>query len=90
MSCQHDGCPAHDSHTARDALNNNYHGHSIGRAGPINLPARSPDLTSPDFSYGVTKEKVHCEIPTTPDNMKARIRNAYASIGRDMLLRTQK
>ena len=89
MWYQHDGCPAHYAHTARDVLNNNYHDRWIGRAGPINWPARSPDLTPPDFFlWGYLKEKVYCEIPTTPDNMKACIRNACARIGRDMLLRT--
>ena len=29
---QHDGCPAHYAHAARDVLNNNYHGRWIGRA----------------------------------------------------------
>ncbi|KAJ4429937.1 hypothetical protein ANN_22141 [Periplaneta americana] len=57
MWYQHDGCPAYYAHTARDVLNNNYHGRWIGRAGPINWPARSPDLTSPDFFlWGYLKE----------------------------------
>ena len=56
---------------------------------PIHWPARSPDLTPPEFLFwGYLKEKVYCEISTTPEHMKECIRNACASIEGDMLLRT--
>ncbi|EZA46439.1 hypothetical protein X777_00158, partial [Ooceraea biroi] len=49
MWFQHDGCPAHYSRRARKVLDRYYNGRWIERSGPINWPARSPDLTSADF-----------------------------------------
>lgn len=90
MWFQHDGCPAHYARTTREVLNQQYHGRWIGRGGPIHWPARSPDLTLADiFLWGYLKQKVYIDKPTTPDNMKERIRNACANIDSTMLLRTQ-
>ncbi|XP_011860699.1 PREDICTED: uncharacterized protein LOC105557910 [Vollenhovia emeryi] len=49
MWFQHDGCPAHYSRISQEVLDRNYPGRWIGRGGPQNWPARSPDLTSADF-----------------------------------------
>ena len=89
MWYQHDGCPAHYAVTSREVLDRNYPGRWIGRGGPVPWPARSPDLTSPDFFlWGHLKGQVYKELPTTPDNMKERIRIACRNINRDVLLRT--
>lgn len=49
MWFQQDGCPAHYTRTARDVLNTEYNGRWIERGGPVHWPARSPNLTPPDF-----------------------------------------
>jgi len=46
---QHDGCSAHHSLIAREILDRKFNGRWIGRGGPVNWPAQSPDLTAPDF-----------------------------------------
>jgi len=87
MWFQHDGCPAHYSVGAREVLDRDFNGRWIGRAGPVNWPARSPDLTSPDFFlWGYLKDKVYKEEPTTRENMIDRIRNACAEIQGDTLI----
>lgn len=86
MWFQHDGCPAHYSAIVREVLNRNYNDCWIGRGGPVNWPARSPDLTSPDFFlWGYLKEKVYTEVPNTRENMVERIRYACAQITPDTL-----
>ncbi|KAL1514398.1 hypothetical protein ABEB36_003659 [Hypothenemus hampei] len=90
MWFQHDGCPAHYSAVAREVLNRNFNGRWIGRFGPVNWPARSPDLTSPDFFlWGYLKDQVYKEIPTTREDMILRIINACANIPEDTLLRCE-
>ncbi|GFU46809.1 uncharacterized protein TNCV_434851 [Trichonephila clavipes] len=49
MWFQHDGAPAHFSADVRSALDTAYPGRWIGRGGPVNWLARSPDLSCPDF-----------------------------------------
>ena len=46
---QHDGAPPHYGHYVRQWLCENFPRKWIGRRGPIEWPARSPDLTPPDF-----------------------------------------
>lgn len=83
---QHDGCPAHFSIQARTVLDQMFNGRWIGRGGPVHWPARSPDLTSPDFFlWGYLKGKVYETIPTTPENMRDRIIRACAEIPAEML-----
>ena len=55
----------------------------IGRGGPVAWPPRSPDLTSP--LWGFVKERVMAVAPTTPDDMKERIRRACTEITTQML-----
>lgn len=87
MWFQHDGCPAHNSAVSREVLNRDYNGRWIGRGGPVHWPARSPDLTSPDFFlWGFLKTKVYQQVSTTRENMIGRIRNACAQIEADTLL----
>lgn len=87
MWFQQDGCPAHFSRQAREILDRNYNNKWIGRGGAVHWPARSPDLTPLDFFlWGFLKEKVYQDLPTTPENMKERIRNACHNIDRNILL----
>lgn len=86
MWFQHDGCPAHYAVIAREVLNREFNGRWIGRGGPVNWPARSPDLTAPDFYlWGYLKNRVYQEVPTTRDNMIERIRSACAQISPDTI-----
>lgn len=83
MWYMHDGAPAHFSLIARNWLNrpNHYANRWIGRGGPINWPARSPDLNPCDFYlWG------HCNalVYTTPiqdvADLRQRIINAFQTI----------
>ncbi|KAJ8915515.1 hypothetical protein NQ315_012396 [Exocentrus adspersus] len=48
---------------------------------------RSPDLTPLDFClWGSIKEKVYQDVPTTPENMMERIRNACRAVNRETLI----
>lgn len=53
MWFQHDGAPPHYSRAVRRHLNTEFPNKWIGRGGPVGWPARSPDLTKPDFFYEV-------------------------------------
>lgn len=87
MWFQHDGCPAHYSAVAREVLNREFNGRWIGRAGPVNWPARSSDFTSLDFFlWGYLKSQVYQEVPTTRETMIQRIGNACAQITPETLL----
>ena len=53
---------------------------------PVAWPPRLPDVTSPDyFLWGFVKECVMAVAPTTPDDMKERIRRACTEITPQML-----
>ncbi|KAJ8980651.1 hypothetical protein NQ317_017577 [Molorchus minor] len=59
----------------------------IGRAGPVNWPASSSDLTSPDFVLrGYLKDKFYKHVQTKREHMIERIRNAWAEVKADTLL----
>jgi hypothetical protein len=49
----HDGAPAHSARAVKNWLNANLENRWIGRNGPVLWPARSPDLNSRDFFYGI-------------------------------------
>lgn len=85
MWYQHDGAPAHYSQEVRH-LNNEYPERWIGRAGPVQWPARSPDLTKLDFFlWGYVKERVYREQVTTREDMMVRVRQAFESINANVL-----
>lgn len=91
MWLQQDGAPAHFSRDVRAYLDGIFPNQWIGRNGPTRWPARSPDLTIPDFFlWGYVKEIVFKEPPTTPMNMQQRIVDAFASISPEMLGRVQR
>lgn len=89
MWIQQDGAPAHYSRIVREFLNHAFPRRWIGRRGPVEWPARSPDLTSPDFFlWGLIKNIVYARQPTTKEDMKQRIRTACRNIQRSTLLAT--
>lgn len=74
---QQDGCPAHNVQIVKEYLDNSFPDSWIGLNGPINWPARSPDLSPLDFFlWGHLKSKIygHYEL-TTLEDLKAAIRN---------------
>ena len=78
---QHDGEPPHYTLRSRQVMNEIFDEKWIGRGGPIPWPPRSPDLTSPDyFLWGFDEEPAMAVAPTTPDDMKERIRRACTKI----------
>ena len=89
MWLQQDGAPSHFARIVRAFLNDHYGNRWISRGGPVNWPAYSPDLTSPDFYlWGVLKTAVFEQQPTTRAHMQDRIRRACAAIPRQTLQNT--
>lgn len=81
MWFQHDGAPAHSIRLVRNYLNDTFQERWIGRSGPINWPAQSPDLTPLDFFLcGHIKNHVYQTTPATFEDIKRRIRPAFRSI----------
>ncbi|KZC05884.1 hypothetical protein WN55_06673 [Dufourea novaeangliae] len=78
---QHDGCPAHYAHVARQVLDRQLPNRWIGRGGEFLWPPRSPNLTPLNyFLWGTLKDMVYREPITTPENMKERIREACSML----------
>lgn len=74
MWFQHDGAPAHYSNDVRLHLNATYGQRWIGRGGPVNWPARSPDLTCLDFCvWGYMKSLVYETPVDSEEELVARI-----------------
>lgn len=70
----HDGAPAHFSVTARRHLDAVYPNRWIGRAGPQNWPARSPDLNPLDFCiWGFLKTLVYVTPVENVEDLRGRI-----------------
>ena len=60
MWFQHDGAPPHFADPVRAAITNTFGNRWIGRGGPVNWPARSPDLSPLDFFlWGYMKTEVY-------------------------------
>jgi len=73
MYFQHDGAP-HFSREVRNFLNSRFPGRWIGRGGPHNWPARSPDLSPLDYCvWGWMKELVYSVKVGTRDTWLGRI-----------------
>jgi len=85
---QQDGANPHWSLIVRDWLNKKFPDRWIGRSGPIKWPARSPDLTPPDFFlWGYLKDIVYKERPSTCEELRTRIEQACEEIDKDMIKR---
>lgn len=91
MWVQLDGAPAHFSLNVRTYLNRKFPEKWIGRGGPNNWPPRSPGLTKMDFFFwGYIKSLVYQTPPMTPEDMKIRIREAFATVTPEMLTNVKK
>ena len=78
---QQDGAPPHYATIVRDSLNAVFFNRWIGRKGPFNWAARSPDLTVLDFwLWGYVKSVVYTAPPRDIEDLKARISSAIVSI----------
>lgn len=78
---QQDGAPPHYARCVREWLDINFHGRWIGRRGPIDWPARSPDLSPMDFFvWGVLKDMVYKEKPRTIPDLRRLINDKFATI----------
>ncbi|GFS61387.1 uncharacterized protein TNCV_3105651 [Trichonephila clavipes] len=74
MWFQHDGSPVHFSADVQSALDTAYPGRWIGRGGPVNWPARSPDLSCLDFFlWGHMKSIVYASSVDSDEAMVAKI-----------------
>ena len=83
---QQDGAPVHFAEVVRAYLDYLLPGKWIGRGGPVAWPARSPDLTPPDFFlWGHLKSVVYNNNPRTIDDLKENIFNACAAITPDTI-----
>ena len=81
---QQDGAPAHYANSVRNLLNEKLPGKWIGRRGPIEWPARSPDLTPLDFFFwGVIKDRVYGEKFTEIESLKAAIAREVSIVNGD-------
>ena len=79
-----DGAPAHYANSVRNLLNEKLPGKWIGRRGPIEWPARSPDLTPLDFFFwGVIKDRVYGEKFTEIESLKAAIAREVSIVNGD-------
>lgn len=85
MYFQQDGAPAHYASSVRSWLNEKFPNRWIGRRGPIEWPARSPDLSPCDFFlWGYLKDKVYQEKSATIAQLRQRIYTACAEISAEM------
>ena len=81
---QQDGAPAHYTKDVRQWLDESFPGCWIGHRGPIEWPARSPDLTLPDFFlWGVLKNAVYANKPRTIDQLKQNIQHEWNQISEE-------
>uniref|UniRef100_A0A2C9L5J0 Tc1-like transposase DDE domain-containing protein n=1 Tax=Biomphalaria glabrata TaxID=6526 RepID=A0A2C9L5J0_BIOGL len=85
---QQDGAPPHYHRDVRAYLDHNVPGQWIGRRGPIEFPARSPDLTPLDFFlWGTVKDVVYKRKLRHLDTLWNEIQAVCAEISVDTLVR---
>ena len=85
---QQDGASAHYSCQVRSWLDRKFPDRWIGRRGPIEWPARSPDLSPPDFFlWGYLKNIVYKDRPPNISALRERIEQACEDIDIDMCRR---
>lgn len=76
-----DGAPPHFARSVRQWLDQNFGTRWIGRRGPIEWPARSPDMTPLDFYlWGHVKQLVFRRRPRNVDDLRQFIRDAISEI----------
>lgn len=82
---QQDGAPPHYSLIVRNWLDQHFTDRWMGRRGPVEWPARSPDLTPPDFFlWGVLKNSVYAHKPKSINELKACIQREWDMISPDI------
>lgn len=83
---QQDGAPAHYAQTIRTYLTETFGHRWVGRGGPIDWPARSPDLNPLDFFlWGYLKRRVYKTKPSCLEQLKQNIVDECRSISADTL-----
>lgn len=81
LTFQQDGAPPHFARPVTDFLNATFPGQWIGRRGPTEWPARSPDLTPLDFFlWGHLKSKIYSTEPESLEDLRQRIVNECRQI----------
>ena len=87
MIFQHDGAPPHITRRVRNALDEAFPNRWIGRGGPFNWPARSPDLTPMDFFFwGHLKQYIYQkEQIQNEEELNDRIHEGLATITNEMI-----
>lgn len=89
MWIQQDGAGVHNARIVTNFLNDRYAQRWIEQNGFVAWPPRSSDLTSPDFYlWGYLKNTVYKTVPTTPEDLKHRIRTACRNISTEVLRKT--
>lgn len=87
---QQDGAPPHFALIVRNYLDQMFPNRWIGRRGPIEWPARSPDLTPLDFFlWGYLKSKVYLTKPNDIEDLQNRIREEIRQITPQVLENVQ-
>lgn len=85
---QQDGATSHTARICMAHLRNMFPGRLVSRHGDFNWPARSPDLTSPDFFlWGYLKARVFNNRPRTLRVLKDNITEEIRAINQEMLQR---
>lgn len=83
---QQDGAPAHNSGVAREFLNTHFPDKWIGTAGPVEWPARSPDLSPLDFYlWGYLKDELYKTRYATVEEMMEKIEDILNGIHHNSL-----
>ena len=83
---QQDNSRVHTANATLDFLRTKFNSNHI--ISKDLYPARSPDLTPPDFFlFGYIKSKVYANSPTTLEDLKANIRHEMQAVPREMLCR---
>nr|CAH7745775.1 unnamed protein product [Callosobruchus chinensis] len=83
---QQDGAPPHYALPVRQFLEETFPDRWIGRRGPIEWPARSPDLSPLDFFFwGHLKSKIYATQPESLLDLRNRITHECQQITPDIL-----
>lgn len=86
MWFQQDGATAHTARATTDILKDAFPGRLISRFGDLHWPARSPDLTVPDFFlWGFLKSRVYINKPETLEALKENIRHECENLSPETL-----
>jgi hypothetical protein len=84
-----DGAPPHFANSVREWLDTKFPGRWLGRRGPHEWPARSPDLTLCDFFlWGWAKDKVHRTKPRPLEELESRILDVITNVPHNVLRKT--